>query len=240
MKKYFTLIELLVVIAIIAILAAMLLPALSKAREKAREINCTSNLKNCTKMAFFYQQDFGNYIPLYRTASSTQTGGNSWAGIFQDCGYLKGPQKFLACPSVESTIETDDNRLHYTYGCVANDASHYASGKYAGNGTVWRYMVTGKINKPSMAFYLADSWDTVNRIQVAFAFFKSDYSDNRGFHFRHSRRINAGYLDGHVEASQEREFAVQIKQSELYNPTIKVHFVSASGMWMPIITLSSL
>ena len=65
-QSAFTLIELLVVIAIIAILAAILFPVFAKAREKARQISCTSNQKQIGIGLLQYVQDYDETFPLSR------------------------------------------------------------------------------------------------------------------------------------------------------------------------------
>ena len=89
MKKFFTLIELLVVIAIIAILAAMLLPALSKARGKARAAACASNLRQISMAAVLYADDNDDFMVPYTTAtgSGKTKPGNYWLGVLADSVY---------------------------------------------------------------------------------------------------------------------------------------------------------
>ena len=122
-SRGFTLIELLVVIAIIAVLLAILMPAMRKIKETAREAGCKSNLRNIGLAVQIYLDDYERKIPdtqssngflwfesdgvTYRKPGSG--GGTYWGTFFKD--YLKETTIF-GCPSFQTTANT---RLIYTY-----------------------------------------------------------------------------------------------------------------------------
>ncbi len=95
-KKGFTLIELLVVIAIIAILAAILFPVFAKAREKARQTSCLSNLRQISTGVLSYTQDYDERLPLIRGYVSATDRFYDWRMCVHP--YVKNTQIF-ACPS---------------------------------------------------------------------------------------------------------------------------------------------
>ena len=125
-RRGFTLIELLVVIAIIAILAAILFPVFARAREKARQSSCSSNVKQQMTGILMYCQDFDEKFPLsfiepgamWTTPDGTDTTGDMpWMIVIDP--YLKNTQIFN-CPSISTAWDGGAATAYVSYGYNEN------------------------------------------------------------------------------------------------------------------------
>jgi len=118
-KRGFTLIELLVVIAIIAILAAILFPVFSRAREKARQTACLSNMKQVANALMMYVQDWDETFPFITACPNVEQDKPNTTPQSQLHPYIKNAQVW-ECPSA-----TTRRTRPYQRGSFAFDGGWY-------------------------------------------------------------------------------------------------------------------
>ncbi len=142
----FTLIELLVVIGIIAILAAMLMPALSKAREKANQADCMSQLKQIGLALKMYANDQRGWFPAVLDDDGTvsdSTHNTPGLGVLLRDDYIE-TAKIVVCRSSKHTVpQKSDSKP--AYQVMLENNTDTASGK-DGNKEICSYLYYGAVN----------------------------------------------------------------------------------------------
>ena len=208
MKKLlqFTLIELLVVIAIIAILAAMLLPALSKAREKARQISCVSNMKQMMLAQAMYADDYDDHITVVNIAPNGThylPNGSAWTG-------------YMLWPTILFPYVGDIK----TYNCPSSTWKW--QGEYTGNAcyglnSYQNNAIRAKFTYPADCAVHVDtassaSLDGGNGDNV----YNFQYRNQISIHGRHNNQPTVGYVDGHAGSKPIASVPVRSTSSKFW------------------------
>ncbi len=209
----FTLIELLVVIAIIAILAAVLLPALSRAREAGKGAVCLNNLRQVDTATRLYVDENNGYLPQ-AASDPTQTGNISLWWTTKLSIYLGGTNYISVAGGTLPVLVCPSNRL----SPAGHGVSYGMNGVWLGNG-FWARLL-GDVKNPAETVYAADSigpptWsDPYIDIPGYWSADQSAYNVLYGFvDPRHNGSANVLWLDGHVS----RETMAQLADGSLWD-----------------------
>ncbi len=183
----FTLIELLVVIAIIAILAAILFPVFAKAREKARQASCQSNLKQITLGMQMYAQDYDETLPFTVVGAA---GSQLYSVYDLEMPYIKNTQ-ILTCPS-DSPGSVDLTSLGMgTYSYITN--STVMPVWIAGLSTTSPVSLA-MVYKPAECAAFADGDLDESQLPATLVVWPDE---------RHNEMANYSFIDGHVKSLNE-------------------------------------